>query len=421
MKRYFEELDGLSFSPKEKDALTEILVKGRRGGQTDCGTAVPYRRMAAAVAAVSLLAGAAGAVSLAGISPEFRSMFGISDKNQAEKLAATSVQQTFWDQNGSGASLTVKEVVWDQRSVYALMEFQAPEGDVLPQAEGTPEGRGDYWFTGAPEERRPAEVGLYTDETKTEGAIFSGYWWGIDSLPDENPTDNRISLMFHLTFNKKVPEHLGYCTLENLSQLRIYSGETGDWAPVVYDNLEFDIGFPLTSMVKSYSFTGRSSVMLDGTMPAVVEELSLSPFSLSFSLLLTTEDACEYVNAAGEQAPWRPYILLKSGTKVYTKPGDTMSLSWHSDAEKQFLYADASFYFQFETPIDLAEIEEIVFPGDNDPAEELPNGGIGHTVLFLFYPGKFENETYWTEVNPYWRQSDGEMPDAPEATSQIAK
>ena len=72
MAGYRDELERLNFSAEEKEALTCRLLE-RRSGQEEKRPRFPYRGLVAIVAAASLLTGAVGAVSLAGVSPAFRS------------------------------------------------------------------------------------------------------------------------------------------------------------------------------------------------------------------------------------------------------------------------------------------------------------------------------------------------------------
>ena len=68
MAGYRDELERLNFSAEEKEALTCRLLE-RRSGQEEKRPRFPYRGLVAIVAAASLLTGAVGAVSLAGVSP----------------------------------------------------------------------------------------------------------------------------------------------------------------------------------------------------------------------------------------------------------------------------------------------------------------------------------------------------------------
>lgn len=132
MAGYRDELERLNFSAEEKEALTCRLLE-RRSGQEEKRPRFPYRGLVAFVAAASLLTGAVGAVSLAGVSPAFRELFGITSEEQAKNLGIVQMNQVFEDKNGSGATVTVKEAAADQEQFYILVEFAAPEGTVLPE------------------------------------------------------------------------------------------------------------------------------------------------------------------------------------------------------------------------------------------------------------------------------------------------
>ena len=79
-----DDLERLSFSQSEKEALTAALTAA--GAERVRPMPMAYRRIIALVAVVSLLIGAVGAVSVAGISPGFRAFFGIETAEQEERL-----------------------------------------------------------------------------------------------------------------------------------------------------------------------------------------------------------------------------------------------------------------------------------------------------------------------------------------------
>lgn len=69
-------------------------------------------------------------------------------------------------------------------------------------------------------------------------------------------------------------------------------------------------------------------------------------------------------------------------------------------------------------PIDVSQIYDIVFEGDNSKTYD--GMETGRTVYFTFLPSKFINAEYWNEVNAYWQQltqSRPETGDPPITTS----
>lgn len=145
MANYPEELERLSFSAEQKEILTRRLLAGASAAARPRPR--PYRALIAAVAAISLLIGAAGAVSLMGASPAFRALFGAATPEEEQNLGALAVGQVFRDKNGSGAFLTVQEVVSDRERLYVLMDFTAPEGTVLAAPDGSGRDKKGYWLS----------------------------------------------------------------------------------------------------------------------------------------------------------------------------------------------------------------------------------------------------------------------------------
>ena len=129
MAGYRDELERLNFSAEEKEALTCRLLE-RRSGQEEKRPRFPYRGLVAIVAAASLLTGAVGAVSLAGVSPAFRELFGITSEEQAKNLGIVQMNQVFEDKNGSGATVTVKEA---PKKDLVLRSIYQSEGTALEQ------------------------------------------------------------------------------------------------------------------------------------------------------------------------------------------------------------------------------------------------------------------------------------------------
>lgn len=408
MAHYPDELDELRFSKAQKETLIRTLT-AETAVPPQGGRRLPPRALVALVAAVSLLIGAAGAVSLAGLSPEFRRLFGITDEAQAEQLGALLVEQTFADKNGTGAAITVREVVADQDRLYILMDFAAPAGTVLPAPE---RGEGlsayGYWLGGKRNENfdEALSITLYADQACTQPAYpDSGWGYHVEALEDADPTDNVIPLLAVMTTDRGLPEAARYCRMDHIFSL--YTIEGGELKTVM-DGMDIQAVIPIPGNT-SYAFGGRAPVKLGGTTMAVVEDLTVSPISLSMDLVIPDPDA--YDAAFEAQGPWPVYVLLRDGSKVsaryekrygkldwfYTEPGEV------DEAGGQFFRAD-HVGFQLERPIDVAEIEDIVFVGDNDPVAERP-GEIGRIVRFMFYPGYFYNDTYWNEVNENWKKS----------------
>ena len=278
MASYRDELEELRFSPEEKAALTRCLTAGR--SETKRRMRLPYRGMVAGVAVVSLLLGAAGAASLAGVSPAFREFFGITDQVQAEQLGAEQLDLIFADQNGSGASITVKEVVKDQERVYVLMDFTAPKGTVFPVPEETADGR-NFWLG---EEEGDCSVAFYGDEDCTQRVDPRSWGWGFQAVEDPDTTDQVIPMMLQITADETLPEEASWLRVAHLSNL--WALENGKEVRVL-EEMDFRLVIPIETTAEIYSFEGRCGVNLNGTTLATVENLTISPVSIAMDLLIS--------------------------------------------------------------------------------------------------------------------------------------
>ena len=395
MTQYQDELEQLRFTAAEQEALRRGLLEKR----TEKRTVRPdYRGLVAAVGAISLLIGAAGATSLAGLSPQFRELFGIDSTGQEEKLGARILDQVFEDKNGSGASITIKEVVADQERLYLRMEFAAPEGTVVPVPDQAEEGKNRCWFNG--------ETGyacfFYADEDCTVSANPpSGWNYGIEYLADDDPTDNRVELLFTLSTERGFADSAAYCVLRGISELGMW---VDGQAVTVTEGLDIDVIIPFKSATEYYAFQGRSAVKLEGTTMAVVENLTVSPISITMDLILS--DSQTY----GGQSV---YVLLSDGTKVQaTFPEKAWGrMDRFLDENGDTFFRADHLYLELEQVIDVAEIADIVFVGDNDDTTTP-----GKVVHFQFTPDTFWNDTYWNQVNRIWNTDS--TAEEPEAASQ---
>lgn len=394
MASYQDELERLCFSPAEKAELSRRLT----AGQTETNVRrmrLPYRGFVAVVAAVSLLLGAAGATSLAGVSPAFRAIFGITSDEQARQLGSEQLNLVFPDKNGSRASIAVKEVVKDQERVYVLMDFTAPEGVVLPTAEETADGR-NFWLG---EEYGECTVAFYADEACTQRVNPRSWGWGFQAVEDPDPTDRVIPLMLQITSDETIPEEAAWLRITQLSKL--WALENGEETTVV-SGMDFTLSVPIETTAEIYSFEGRCAVNLNGLTLAVVENLTISPISIAMDLVIPDGEA--YDAAFEAKGPWQMYVQMEDGTMVPTRfeKGGGVQDIFHDDAGQIFFRAD-HVRFELESPIDVAKIRELVFVGDNNRRAEGEEES-GDVVHFSFGPGHFRNETYWNEVNYLWKK-----------------
>lgn len=374
MAGYREELEELRFTSREKEALAHRLAVGRVE-QKVRRMRLPYRALITAVAAACLLIGAVGAASLAGVSPAFRKWFGINSGAQREHLGAEQVNLRFEDLNGSGAAIVIKEVVADQEQLYAVAEFIPPEGTDLSLLEkGKPVLTGDW-------EKEGVFGRFYTDQACTIPAAPTGerlfparcfaYW------------TEGLEFVLRTSDLKNLPEDGAYCRGDGFCRLLAVQGMES--VPVL-EGMDFELVIPVVSTAH-YDFRGRGVVLLDDSVPAVVDDLTMSPISVTFDLLIMGSEA--YYGAAEEPySPLEAWVELADGTKVeaeFQRGGISVQ-----GINGNWCRAD-HIRLSLAYPIDVSQIKEIVLDEDCSG--------------FFFEPESFVNDTYWSQVNTVWKES----------------
>lgn len=393
MAGYRDELEKLGFSREEKAELARRLAAGRPGTEKR-RMRLPYRGLVAVVAAASLLIGAAGAASLAGVSPAFRELFGITSEEQVQNLGAEQMNLVFEDQNGSGATITVKETVADSELFYALVEFAAPEGTVLPEPDQVEEGLSPARLWGDPD-GEGLECWFYSDKACTKMVSVGAKGYGFDYVEDSNPADNKMNFLLRVECGESLPEERGYCRVTEIQSLFMWL--QGVWTPTVED-MGFELVIPLPEC-SGYSFEGRYGVNLGGEALAMLENLSVSPISVTFDLIIHDGDA--YDAAWEEHGPWPAYVLLLDGTRVETDFTVCSSRKWYSNEpgkEDEVYFRADHVRLLTEYPMDVSQIADIVFEGDNSMVYDGLEH-VGETVYFTFQSASFRNSTYWNEVH----------------------
>lgn len=326
----------------------------------------------------------AGAVSLAGVSPTFRALFGITTEEQARQLGAAQLDLVFTDQNGSGAAITVREVVRDQEVAYVLLDFTAPAGTALPEGEAAPSGL-TYWLG---EEDGGFDAVFFADEACAQRVDLRSWSFGFQPVEDDDPADGTIPLLLEVGGDTALPEEAAWLRVTGLSSL--WAMEDGRPAAVLED-MDFRLAVPLTSTAGIYAFDGRCGAALNGAAMATAEDLVLSPVAVTMDLVIP--DGAAYDAAFDQYGPWELYVVLDDGTRVETtfQRGAGVQDVFHDDDGNTFFRAD-HVRFTFDSPIDPLAVADIVFARDND------RRGPGETVHFQFDPIHFQNQTYWSQA-----------------------
>lgn len=166
-------LDQVKPSREQETAMLNRLLTDERRSHNMKKRTGPSKLAAAAVAAAILLTTGASAV-VTGLDRRLLDYFG-GGREQETLLSAAAmvVDKELTDQ---GATLHVRQVVADRYSVVALLDFTAPEGTALTE---------DYY-----------RLGGEVTATAPDGRKMSSWGSGFTLLADEDPDDNRVTLLF---------------------------------------------------------------------------------------------------------------------------------------------------------------------------------------------------------------------------------
>ena len=169
---YRAELDGLRLTEESRERLADRLT-GRRSLEADRRSHRPGGRLgrAAVIAAAACLLAAVGGAAVVSSVPTLRDRFFGGDSagyRQSGGFVGRAVENNGW-------TLSITDCVGDDYYVYLGMDLEAPEGTVLDAP--------DYRFA-----RFSASF--------TDSSLYGTY--DVMPLPDEDPTDNKLPLMWLL-------------------------------------------------------------------------------------------------------------------------------------------------------------------------------------------------------------------------------
>lgn len=265
-----------------------------------------------------------------GLDIEFLKFLKPSSDTQADYLAsgAYAVNQKVSNENGT---LEIKQVIGDNNLTYILMDFTAPAGVVL-NAER-------YWF-----ENSSCDAGK---------DIYTGKRFIL--VDDDNPNDNKISLVMEIITQKSTMGEKAIVYFENLQAAAAYPAEfqtviTGSW------ETSFDLDF------KDYSITqSLDTDLLMFDYEAKLKEISISPISIALKIesplireISKVSDNIENNNANEFIDRFPITINYKDGTSETTD-------IFHGSLLSNFPSGKMELVKTFENVINDKEILSIVF------------------------------------------------------------
>lgn len=317
----------------KEDMLHKILEKSKETKIDKKGHTSVKRFRAAVLAAAlicCLLTVTAFAAVQFGLDLGFLKFLKPSSDTQADYLAsgAYAVNQQVSNENGT---LEIKQVIGDANLTYILMDFTAPEGIALNAEQ--------YWF-----ENSSCDAGK---------DVYTGKRFIL--VDDDNPNDNKISLIMEIITQKSTMGEKAFVSFENLQAAAAYPSAfqtvvSGKWETA------FDLNF------KDYS----SAQQIDTDLfmfdyKATLKTISISPISIALKiespLIKEISKASENIEGvhANESIDRFPItIKYKDGTEETTN-------AFHGSLLSDFRLGKMELVKTFENVINDKDIVSIVF------------------------------------------------------------
>lgn len=154
-----------------------------------------WKRIVVGVAAAALLLTTVAAAAVPGLSQKLLAYLGVGPENtQAAGLLAPGAMAVDITVEDSGMVLHVTQILRESRSIVVLADFTGPEGAALDYTEAD---QLHSWLSSVMPPQDETAGLLDKDGRRIEGSPEVGGWnWRV--VDDENPTDNHLTLVFHM-------------------------------------------------------------------------------------------------------------------------------------------------------------------------------------------------------------------------------
>lgn len=353
---YRSELEKLQFTESGKAALADaLMVQQRRSGQYRRAPWVK-RGMAAVLAAV-LLVGTAAAVT-ASLWDDYFGSLDQSQKSVVETLSGDLPAAV----TCNGATITPLDAFGAEGVLYLMLEVEAPAGTILPVLD---EEEAVYWLSGGVQPE--TQMKLETPEGKAVEDISLST--DITCLEDEDPTDNRITMVVHLSAD----QDLAGLTLCIPGLWKWQTDNT--FTPIFTGDFDF---FLAEDMGKDSTMTLDVDGVITQTPwgPITLETLEISPLGVRWSYRIDEATA----QAAEQEA--REMTENQTGMVVQSADGSNMAMevSITPDAQVALVLEDGTEVqayggfsgeengvqnraSSFQTPVDLEQVDYLLWGG----------------------------------------------------------
>jgi hypothetical protein len=320
----------------QQKLLDEIIVKSKMEQRRPLTRRHFRFGTLVAAAMIFVLATTAYAGGYLGLDVKWLSFLSPSNNEQGLYLDNGALEVNKQAANKDG-KLEVKQIIGDSNLIYILMDFTAPEGTNLNAKR--------YRFE--------------TSLSQNALGLSSTYSYDYTLLEDDNPNDNKISLVMNcLLQDNKVAGQEVTLMLSNLEEADVFPDQyetliRGSWKiPFKMDYSNMSTTYPLNQAVSLYGYK------------AAITTLSISPISVTLKLgSAYTKEISDAARQSEQEIGPNEYsdsypltIKYKDGTSETTAVFNGMVIGDHSD--------DTITIVKPFTPImNTKEIESVVFFG----------------------------------------------------------
>lgn len=306
----------------QNDVHTDNIARKRR-----CNSKNKTRRWLTLVAVCALILSlSTAAIGTLTTDTRLLKLFEADSQSQIGQLNEMSYQigKSVTD---CGYTVTLQEAVHDEHNAWVLLEITGPEGARLNAEQ------------------------LYFRQTRVQlENNMGGYGYYIEMLPDEDLDDNRVSLVLDLSTNGKITDQEITVLLEDLGWYHYdleqeANGSSMDdyWETITKGTWQFTFILPQNETTVSM---WQWKILQNEQKLFLLRKLEVSPLSVVLE---------------ANRLEWDTYMKLQEEPiQVYLKDGTMLELDSSGSGSGGI---SMQFQYNFTSPINLADIEQIVYCG----------------------------------------------------------
>lgn len=257
-------------TPQQEQAMLNRILSP----QEEVKPMKKIRRVTAVAAAAALLLMACAFTYATGLDQRLLDYFGAGA--EAEPLLLASAQSVELSVTDGGAALEVHQVLMDEYLLMVLADFTAPEGTVLDE-----EAYNTFCYDGD-------DLPCFLDEEggKIAGDYVNGYTW--ETLADDTPLDNHITMLFVLQYEKEELQGAQAVRLA-VPAVNLVSYSGGEGTELCSGDWSFEV--PLPQQSAGWLQQTAYALYQDEQMNVTLDELYLSPMTLRISLARAVDES----------------------------------------------------------------------------------------------------------------------------------